>query len=183
MINLIVATDLNNAIGKNGKMPWGFVKADLLYFKKVTMGHPVIMGRKTWESLPESVKPLPGRTNIVVSRNTPCGIRDGVYFVISIEDAIRIALTMDSDPFIIGGGQIYEQSMPYVERIFITRIDEDFEYSDTFFPEIDEQKWETIVSIKHQDEGYYPLSFDILYRLPDQDFVSLCKKKGNIYYR
>ena len=177
MINLIVATDLNNAIGKNGKMPWGFVKADLLYFKKVTMGHPVIMGRKTWESLPESVKPLPGRTNIVVSRNTPCGIRDGVYYVISIEDAIKIALAMDTDPFIIGGGQIYEQSMPYVERIFITRIDKKFNDCDTYFSHLDDQKWETIVSIKHQDEGCLSLSFDILYRLPDPEFVSLFKEK------
>ena len=180
MINLIVATDLNNAIGKNGKMPWGFVKADLLYFKKVTMGHPVIMGRKTWESLPESVKPLPGRINIVVSRNTPCGIRDGVYYVISIEDALRIALAMDPDPFIIGGGQIYEQSLPYVERIFITRIDKKFNDCDTYFSNLDDQKWETIVSIKHQDEGCLSLSFDILYRLPVYIFL---KKSGNIYYR
>ena len=177
MINLIVATDLNNAIGKNGKMPWGFVKADLLYFKKVTMGHPVIMGRKTWESLPESLKPLPGRTNIVVSKNTPCGIRDGVYYVISIEDALKIALVLDPDPFIIGGGQIYEQALPFVERVFITRIIEHFDNCDVFFPVLEEDKWQTISSIRHEEKDSYFIDFDILYRLPDQDFKPFSNQK------
>lgn len=113
-VNMIVAAGKDGAIGKNGDLIW-HISSDLKRFKALTMGHPVIMGRKTWESLPK--KPLPGRLNIVVSRN-PDFIAEGARVVTTPEDALGVS--GDSSPFVMGGEQIYKAFMPYVTKIFLT---------------------------------------------------------------
>ena len=116
-VNMIVAAGRDGAIGKNGDLIW-HISSDLKRFKTLTMGHPVIMGRKTWESLPK--KPLPGRLNIVVSRN-PDYIAEGAKVVSTPEGAL--SLSEGISPFIMGGEQIYRAFMPYVTKIYLTEID------------------------------------------------------------
>ncbi len=138
MISLIFAMGKDNSIGYKNKMPW-HLPADLAYFKKVTMGQPVIMGRKTFESLG---RPLPGRTNIVITRNKEF-LHEGCIIVHSVEKAKE--LTKDKDCFIIGGAEIYDAFMPIADKMYITEIDSCFE-ADTFFPQIDYNKWKLVVS-------------------------------------
>ena len=133
MISLIFAMGRNNALGCNNKMPW-YLPADFAYFKKVTMGQPIIMGRKTFQSIG---KPLPGRTNIVITRSADFS-HEGCIVVDSIDKAKD--LVEDKEAFIIGGAEIYMAFLPMADKLFITEIDNDFE-ADTFFPEIDYSKW------------------------------------------
>lgn len=130
-VNMIVAAGRDGAIGKEGNLIW-HISSDLKRFKSLTMGHPVIMGRKTWESLPK--KPLPGRLNIVVSRN-PDFVAEGARVASSPEEAL--ALSGQSSPFIMGGEQIYKAFMPVVTRIYLTEIDAECQEADarlTFMP-------------------------------------------------
>jgi len=136
MISLIFAMGKNNALGYNNKMPW-HLPADFAYFKNVTMGKPVIMGRKTFESIG---KPLSGRINIVISRSKSFS-HEGCLVVESVDKAIEQA--KDKDSFIIGGADIYKAFLPIADRLYITEIDADFE-ADTFFPNIDYSKWKLI---------------------------------------
>lgn len=134
----IVAMGNDNSIGRNGDMPW-HIPEDLKHFKSLTLGHPVIMGRRTWESLPK--KPLPGRLNIIItSRPDTVASSDTVRCVASIDEALALT-TPDSVPFIIGGGQIYRLAMPILSRLFITRIDTTTSDADTFFPAINPSEW------------------------------------------
>ena len=142
--NAIVALGLNNEIGFRGDMPW-HIPEDLRHFKEITMGHPVIMGRATWESLPK--RPLPGRLNIVISRN-PDYLSDqigtgDIKTATSIDEAIALCSGMP-EPFIIGGGRVYNDCMSMVNRLYVTEIQESFPEADTFFPEIDPAKWKLI---------------------------------------
>lgn len=136
-INAIVAMGRGGEIGFRGDMPW-HLPEDLRHFKAITTGHPVIMGRATWDSLP--TRPLPGRLNIVISRRD-FNSSDNVKFVNSIQQALDLCPAA-SDPFIIGGATIYESSMPLLQRIYVTRIDADFAQADTFFPPIVPQEWQ-----------------------------------------
>lgn len=135
MINIIVATANNNAIGKDNDLLW-HISEDLKYFKSTTLGCPIIMGRKTWESLP--FKPLPKRENIVISRNKDLEI-EGAKVIHSIEEAINYAKTLENC-FIMGGGMIYTSALPFCDKLYITKVFKDFE-ADTFFPEIDLNTW------------------------------------------
>lgn len=135
----IVAAARDGAIGKGGDMIW-HLREDLRHFKHVTMGHPVIMGRRTFESLPKGA--LPGRRNIVVSRNPDFSAPD-VEVASSFEDAVALCESSEI-PFIIGGEQIYRQSFPFVTRLYLTRIEADCPEADTFFPEIDMNEWKVI---------------------------------------
>ncbi len=119
-------------------MPWK-ISADLQFFKKVTMGHPVIMGRKTWESIG---RPLPGRRNIVVSRNTELQLA-GAEVVNSLEAALN-ALNEFSRVFVIGGEQLFTQAFPKADRLYITEIDMDVEDGDTFFKVPNESEWQEV---------------------------------------
>ena len=140
VISIIVAASENNAIGKNNQLLWSLPN-DLKFFKNTTWGFPVVMGRKTYESVN---KPLPGRTNIVVT-NKPDWAVETVLTAINIEDAIDKAKTTNSKQiFILGGGEIYRQSMDVANEIYMTRVHAVLE-GDTFFPEIDVDKW-TLVS-------------------------------------
>ncbi len=133
-LSIIVAMSSNRAIGINNTLPWHLTE-DLKHFKSLTTGHTIIMGRKTYESIG---KPLPNRRNIVVSRNLDT-FYDDVEIVHSLEDAFSIS-SNDEEVFIIGGSNIYEQSLNLVEYLYITEISKVFE-GDAFFPEIDKSLW------------------------------------------
>ncbi len=146
LISIIAAMDRNNLIGNNNKLPW-HLPADFAHFKSVTMGKPIIMGRKTYESIG---KPLPGRRNIVLSRNKNAHI-EGVTCVESFEDAVA-AVTDEEEIMVIGGSSIYEMLLPEVDRLYITYVDAAFE-GDAWFPKIDETKWvETDSVVRDADE-------------------------------
>lgn len=137
MISLVVAAAENNAIGKNNQLLW-HLPNDLKFFKNTTWGMPVIMGRITYESVN---KPLPGRFNIVITRQTGWKA-DGVVVATDLQGALKNAEeTNCKEIFIIGGGEIYKQSIEIADKIYITRVHATL-YGDTFFPVIDESKWQ-----------------------------------------
>lgn len=135
-ISIIVATARNNAIGAKGDLLY-HISADLRRFKSITMGHPIIMGRKTFESFPNG--PLPGRRNIVITRQKGYN-REGVEVTDSLEAAIKTANDAD-EVMVIGGGEIYREAMGHADRLYLTEIDAKCENADTFFPEIDASQW------------------------------------------
>ena len=138
-VSLIVAASENNAIGKNNQLLW-HLPNDLKFFKNTTWGMPVIMGRKTFEAVN---KPLPGRFNIVITRQQGWNA-DGVIVAKDINDALQKASeTNCKEIFIIGGGEIYKQSMEMADKIYLTRVHANID-GDTFFPAIDENKWQLI---------------------------------------
>ena len=137
-ISMIVARSRNHVIGRDNQMPWK-ISADLQFFKKVTMGHPVIMGRKTWESIG---RPLPGRRNIVISRNADLQL-PGAEVVNSLDAALN-ALNEFSRVFVIGGEQLFTQAFPQADRLYITEIDIDIEDGDTFFEVPNESEWKEV---------------------------------------
>ncbi len=146
-INIIAAVADNYAIGNRGELLW-HISEDLKYFKSLTMGCPVVMGRKTFESLG---RPLPGRLNIVVSRSgwIPKNGGENVVVKPSLEEAIKT----DGEIFIIGGGEIYRQAMQYADRLYITQVHSSPQEADTFFPEISQSLWQkTSESEPHRDE-------------------------------
>lgn len=137
-ISMIVARSRNHVIGKDNQMPWK-ISADLQFFKKVTMGHPVIMGRKTWESIG---RPLPGRRNIVVSRNANLQLT-GAEVVNSLDAALT---TLSDFPrvFVIGGEQLFTQAFPKADCLFITEININVEGGDTFFEVPNPSEWKEV---------------------------------------
>ncbi len=139
MISIIVATAENNVIGKDNTLIW-HLPADMKFFKEKTTGHIIITGRKNYESIPEKFRPLPNRTNIVVSRQTNY-TAPGAIVVSSIEDALKKAsATGDDEIFIIGGAEIYKQSLHLADRVYLTKIYSTFE-GDAFFPELTTEIW------------------------------------------
>lgn len=135
-ISMIAAVGKNLELGKNNDLIWHF-KEDMKFFKETTMGHPVIMGRKTFESLP---KALPGRKNIVISTN-PEYKADGAEVVASVEEAIKLAEVEDTDTFVIGGGRIYTEFLPYADNLYLTEINADCPDADTYFPEFNKSDY------------------------------------------
>lgn len=133
---VIVALGRDREIGRHGDLPW-HIPADLRHFKALTLGHPVIMGRATWLSLPK--KPLPGRRNIVISRN-PSFTAEGAEVFNSIEAAIA-ACAPAPIPFVIGGGSVYAQALPLATELHLTRVDANCPDADTFFQEINPEEW------------------------------------------
>ncbi|MBU8968780.1 type 3 dihydrofolate reductase [Bacillus altitudinis] len=146
MISMIVATGKDRVIGKDNQMPW-HLPADLAYFKKVTSGHSIVMGRKTFESIGRA---LPNRRNIVLTTSSSFQA-EGCEVFHSIDDILTIAKT-EEELLIIGGSKLYEEMMPYADRLYITHIHHSFE-GDRFFPYYDEDHW-TVVSREkgHRDE-------------------------------
>ena len=143
MIALVVAMAENRIIGKENKLIW-HLPADLKHFKNLTTGHPIIMGRKTFESIG---KPLPNRTNIVITRQTDFEA-EGCLVAHSLSEALMMAQQMDSDIFVIGGAEIYKQAMFLADTIYLTEVHHTFE-GDTFFPEIDSVLWEETSREEH----------------------------------
>lgn len=155
-LTLIVAAGENNEIGKNNDLIW-HLRDDLKRFKALTSGHHIIMGRKTFESFP---KPLPNRTHVVISRQAHYKAPEGVIVVNSLEDAINISKT-DTQPFIIGGGEIYKLAMPYASKIEITRVHATFD-ADTFFPEIDKSLWKETSNVFNKKDQNHEFEFSFL---------------------
>ncbi|MDA0178351.1 dihydrofolate reductase [Mesoflavibacter profundi] len=156
-LTMIVAAGENNEIGKDNDLIW-HLSDDLKRFKSLTSGHHIIMGRKTFESFP---KPLPNRTHIVITRQSNYKAPDGVIIVNSIEDAINIA-KKDTQPFIIGGGEIYKQAMPYASKIEITRVHATFPEADTFFPKIDTSIFKETSNVFHKKDDNHQYEFSFL---------------------
>jgi dihydrofolate reductase len=158
IISLIVAASTNNAIGKNNQLLW-HLPVDLKFFKNTTWAMPVIMGRKTFESV--NSKPLPGRQNIIISRNAPPSTDGEVWWASSLEQAIEQSKQLHcNEIFIVGGAQIYEQSMPVAHRIYMTRVHAHFE-ADTFFPEINVDEWELVKNNDFNADEKHAYSFSI----------------------
>lgn len=143
-LSIIVAQSENRAIGLDGDMPW-HLSGDLKRFKQLTMGHPVVMGRRTWESLPK--RPLVGRRNIVFSQSEDFA-PEGAEVVRSMNSLFDLLRNSDEEVFIIGGGRIYNMLMPWVNRLYVTWVHEDFPEADTYFPAIDLSEFTLI----HQTE-------------------------------
>lgn len=140
MLSLVVAISKNNVIGKNGSLPWRLPE-DLKFFKDITStsSKTMIMGRKTFESLP---KVLPGRKHIILTKNKNFKINDEQVSVIHDIKDLQPYIEASEEYFVIGGAVIFKQLLPYANRIYLTRIHEDF-YGDTFFPEFNENQWKT----------------------------------------
>ncbi len=138
-ISIIVAVTRNNAIGIKGDLLY-HISADLKRFKDITMGHPIIMGRKTFESFPNG--PLPGRRNIVITRQKEYR-HDGIEVVGSLEEAMSLVESAD-EAMVIGGGEIYRAAMKYASCLYLTEIDVMRDDADTFFPEINRDEWAVV---------------------------------------
>jgi len=149
-LNIIVAMDPNHVIGKDGGLPWMRIKEDLPLFQKLTDGTSVIMGRNTFESLPEKYKPLPNRKNIVVSNKM--GITEGVDICRTLEEAIDKAQNYQNDTFFIGGVGIYEAALPIADKLFISHVKKEY-VGNVFFPEIPLSDWQV-------SETNYFIEFD-----------------------
>jgi len=162
---IVVAIGTNYAIGKNGRMPWTNQRADMKHFVNLTMGFPIIMGRKTYESFPK--RPLPNRTNIVITRQDPYPDPSCVR-VGSLTEAIAVAKSEGKGKaFIIGGGEIYREALPLVDEIELTLFHNEFE-ADTKFPAIDWMTWYDLESVREDhpadEKNEYPYSFIRLLR-------------------
>ena len=156
-LTLIVATDRQNGIGIHNTLPWRLPE-DLAFFKRTTTGHPIIMGRKTFDSIG---RPLPNRRNIVVNRN-PDWSHAGVEAVTSLQQAATLA--GDGDAFVIGGAQVYAEALPLATRLIVTEIGADFE-CDAFFPKLAPSEWvETLREPHHSVDNGFDYSFVIYQR-------------------
>jgi len=152
---IIVAVAENNAIGKDNQLLW-HLSDDLKRFKSLTSGHHIIMGRKTFESFP---KPLPNSTHVVITKQEDYKVPHGIIVVNSLKDALDVAKE-DNQPFIIGGGEIYNQSLEVANNIELTRVHHNFE-ADTFFPKIDNSIWKETSNVYHKkdDKNEFDYSF------------------------
>lgn len=137
-IALIAAVAQNRAIGKDNQLLW-HLPEDMRYFRETTRGKTVIMGRKTWESLPEKFRPLPGRRNIVVTRDRNF-VAKGATLTHSLEEAVALAGEAD-EAFVIGGAELYRQALPLAQRLYLTEVAQAYE-GDVFFPEIQAAEWQ-----------------------------------------
>jgi dihydrofolate reductase len=158
MLSLIVAMSTNRTIGINNSLPW-HLPNDLKYFKQATMGKPIVMGRKTFESI---VKPLPGRRNIVISRD-PTYQAEGIDVVTSLDAAISLGediclVNGQDDVMVIGGAQIYTLALEKADRLYITHVDAEVE-GDAFFPEVDWSSFELIGEEAFAAEGPNPYDY------------------------
>ncbi len=157
MLSAIVAATENNVIGKSGGMPW-YLPAELARFKEITMGHPIIMGRKTHENIGRT---LPGRTNIVISRNPNYKAAEGCVVVDSIDKALsHKEVEAASEVFVIGGANIYDQVMPRLDRIYLTRVHTKLE-GDKFF-KFKESDWQEVSRQPHPADQKNKYAFDFI---------------------
>lgn len=152
---MVAAAAENNALGKNNDLVW-HLPDDFKRFKAITSHHHILMGRKTFESFP---KLLPNRKHIVITRQTDYK-REGIEVVHSLEEALQ-SCAGEEEVFIIGGGEIYKQAMPYADKIELTRVHASFE-ADAFFPEIDESKWKLVNKEEHKQDERHKYDFSYL---------------------
>jgi dihydrofolate reductase len=159
-LTLIAAVSDNNVIGFKDKVPWK-IKEDMVRFKQLTTGHPVIMGRKTYESIPEKFRPLPDRKNIILSKTLKPF--DGIHVAGKLCDAIR--LTEQQESYVMGGGQIYELFLPFVYKMELTKVHSVFE-GDTFFPDVTWKEWELVNEEKKVNDAGLSFSFETYVKMP-----------------
>lgn len=160
-LSMMVAKASNNVIGRDNKLPW-YLPNDLKYFKQVTFGKPVIMGRKTWESLKG---PLPGRTNIVITRQADYAA-EGAKVVATLEEAVTMAENVafiegQEETVIMGGAEIYQLALPKADRLYLTEVHAEVE-GDTFFPEYDTSQWKEIGREDFAAEGPNPYDYSFV---------------------
>jgi dihydrofolate reductase len=157
---IIAAVAANHAIGKDNDLIW-HLPDDMKFFKRTTQGKPIITGRKNYESIPAKFRPLPNRTNLIVTRNSDYKA-EGAIVVQSIEEALS---RIEDEPiaFIIGGGEIYKYALEHelVDKMYLTRIHEEFE-ADTFFPVFDDSKWDKSVLSEHAVDENHAHAFTII---------------------
>jgi dihydrofolate reductase len=159
---IIVAAGENNEIGAKGDLLW-HLPNDMQWFKKHTTGADVIMGRKTYESFPPKFRPLPNRTNIVISRNADFEVPEGVFLVNSLEAAFKVAESCtETEKFIIGGAEIYKQALPFAAELYLTRVHAVFSDADTFFPPINEEEWDLVFEEKHSKDERHHFDYTFL---------------------
>ena len=159
-ISLIAAVSTNNAIGRNNSLPW-HLPDDLKFFKKMTLGKPVLMGRRTFDALG---KPLPGRLNVVLSRSNNLELPAGVMHFHTLEEALGYTEHYGANHnldecFIIGGGEIFELSMKVADRMYITKVETNITDADAFFPEIDHTHWVLKWDEHHDSDAGHSFAF------------------------
>lgn len=154
MISLIAAIGKNNELGKNNTLVWS-MPTDLKYFREKTSGHPVIMGRKTFESIG---RPMPNRRNIIITRDLDYK-KDGIEVVHSLNEALSLLPKKNEEIFIIGGEEIFKQSMSLADRLYITHIEAEDKDADTFFPEIIPVVWNEVSHEEHQKDEKNPFDY------------------------
>lgn len=151
---LIAAVGESNELGKNGELPW-HLPDDFKYFKQTTTGHPMIMGRKTFDTFP---KPLPNRKHIIITRNSGYSVAHEDCLVVHSLEAALEAVSESEKVFVIGGGEIYKQALPLATGIALTRVHGTFD-ADTFFPQIDTNKWVLAESSHHAADARHKYAF------------------------
>ena len=156
MIALVVAISENRVIGKDNQLIW-HLPEDLKHFKRLTMGHPMIMGRKTFEAIG---KPLPGRTSIIITRQSDFQAPQGCVVAGSVEEALKEGLALDEQVLVVGGGEIYRQALPFAEVVYLTLVHETYD-GDAFFPDLDAETWDVTEQQEHPaDEKHaHPFTF------------------------
>jgi dihydrofolate reductase len=154
-VSLVVAAAKNNVIGRDGELPW-HLPDDLRHFKRLTTGKPVIMGRRTFESIGS---PLPDRHNIVMTRDPDYGAAD-CDVVTSVGDALKLAGD-ETEVMVIGGGQVYRDFLPRADRIYLTRVQAEID-GDTYFPEIDPSDWKMVSSEHHDADEKHAYAFEMM---------------------
>ncbi len=155
-ISIIAAMGSNRVIGRGNGLPWN-LPADTRFFKETTRGHPVIMGRKTFDTMG---KPLPGRRNIVVTRQSDLEI-PGAEIVSGLEEALKLVDVVNDEVFIIGGAEVYRLGLGLADRMYLTLVHDSFE-GDTFFPEFDESQWVVVSREDHEADERNPHAFSFL---------------------
>lgn len=158
MVALVVAHAANGVIGRNGELPWR-LPTDLKRFRELTTGHAVVMGRRTWESLPDRFRPLPDRRNVVLSSN-PSYAAEGAEVFGDLESALAAC---PGDCFVIGGGITYEQALAVADRVYATRVDAEVD-GDTFFPALPEAEWRCVEESERHTENGHAFTFRLYER-------------------
>lgn len=158
-VSLIVAEAENHVIGHDNRLPW-HLPADLARFKRLTMGHHIVMGRRTYEAIGRA---LPGRTNVVLTRRRDFDAGDeSVRCVASLDEGLALAREAgDDEPFVIGGGQVYEEALAIADRIYLTRVQGAFD-GDAFFPELDPAAWRVTESESFRADAKNPYDYEFL---------------------
>jgi dihydrofolate reductase len=154
-LSIIVALSENNVVGANNQLPW-HLSADLKRLKALTMGHHLIMGRKTYESIG---RPLPGRKNVIITRNKNYKA-EGCIVVTSLKEGLEVA-KKDSEAFIFGGGEVFKEALPRVTKIYMTRIHQSFN-GDTYFPHLDRREWHEVSREDHQPDEVNKYSYSFI---------------------
>ncbi|MDQ3121033.1 MAG: dihydrofolate reductase [Actinomycetota bacterium] len=162
-VSLVAAVARDGVIGLAGGLPWR-IPEDAQRFRALTMGHPVVMGRRTWDSLPDRFRPLPGRRNVVVTRNRAWRA-SGAEQVVSLKSALAL-LDGEAQVFVIGGGELYAESLPLADELLLTEIETELE-GDTFFPAWERKDFVESSREEHVSEGGIPFAFVKYVRRPD----------------